>query len=145
MVQYMLLRARILKRTREAAALIKGHKHDPTQMMELVRAAILPLFRYSCCFVDWSLRYPEEVGKAWNRAYRAALHLSRSTSAHVLTFPANQGDLELPTPQEILMHEQENLFLQCTSCGGSTAAIVKTWMRHGILSLGARIHPGGST
>ena len=44
-------RARILKRTREAAAFIKGHKHDPTQMMELVRAAILPLFRYSGCFV----------------------------------------------------------------------------------------------
>ena len=34
------------------------------------------------------------------------------------------------------MHEQENLFLQCTSCGGSTAAIVKEWMRSDILALG---------
>ena len=57
-------RARILKRTREAAAFIKGHKHDPTQIMELVGAAILPLFRYSCCLVDWSLKDLEEVGKA---------------------------------------------------------------------------------
>ena len=56
-------RARVLKRTWEAAAFIKGHKHDPTQMMALVRAAILPLFRYSCCFVDWSLQDLEEIGK----------------------------------------------------------------------------------
>ena len=48
-------RPRILLRTREPAALIKGHKRDLTQMMKLGRAAILPLFRYSCCFVDWSL------------------------------------------------------------------------------------------
>ena len=100
-------RARILKRTREAAALIRGYQHDPTQMMELVRAAVRPLFRYSCGFVDWSLKDLEEVGKAWNRAYRAALQLGRSTSAHVLAFPTSQGGLELPTPQEILMHEQE--------------------------------------
>ena len=80
-------------------------------MMEFVRAAILPLFHYSGCFVDWSLKDLEEVGKAWNRVYRAALHLGRSTSAHVLTFPTSHGGLELPTPQEILMHEQENLFL----------------------------------
>ena len=105
-------------------------------MMELVRAAILPLFKYSCCFVDWSLQDLEEVGKAWNRAYRAALHLGRGTSAHVLTFPTSHGGLELPTPQDILMHEQENLFLQCASCGGSTAAIVKEWMRSDILALG---------
>ena len=48
-------RTRILQRTGEAVALIKGHTHDPTRMMELVRVAILPLFRYSCCFVDYSL------------------------------------------------------------------------------------------
>ena len=77
-------RARILKRTSEAAAFIKGHNHNSTQTMELVRAAILPLFRYSGYFVDWSLKDLEEVGKAWNRAYRAALYLGRSTSAHSL-------------------------------------------------------------
>ena len=64
--------------------------------MELVHAAILPLFRYSCCFVDWSLNDLEEIGKVWNRAYRAALHLGRSTFARVLTFPTAHGGLELP-------------------------------------------------
>ena len=34
------------------------------------------------------------------------------------------------------MHEPENLFLQCTSCGGSTSEIIKEWMRSDILALG---------
>ena len=103
-----------------------GHSHGPAQRMELVRAAAIPLFRYSCCFVDWFLNDLEEIAMVWNRAYR--VHLARSTSAHVLTFPTAHGGLELPLPQGILMLEQENLFLQYSSCAGSTAAMMKRWM-----------------
>ena len=56
-------RARILRRTAEAANLIRKHTHDPTQMTELVRSSILTIFQYSCAFVNWFLNDFDEVGK----------------------------------------------------------------------------------
>ena len=122
-------RTRILQRTAETAGLLRKHNHDPTQMIELARSSILPLFQYSCAFVNWSLHDLDEVGKLWNRAFKHARLLGPSTAAALLHFPADHGGLEVPLPRVILMKELETFFTQCTEGRGSTANIITRWMR----------------
>ena len=52
-------------------------------MVELVNTAIhvVPLWRYSAAFADYSMRDLELIGRLWNKGYRAALRLSLSTAA----------------------------------------------------------------
>ena len=106
-------------------------------MAELVNTAIVPLWRYSAAFADYSMRDLELIGRLWNKGYRTALRLYLSTASALFTFPESAGGLERKVPRPLLVQEIELLFNQCTVRANSTAKVVKDWIRRDILALGA--------
>ena len=85
---------------------------DPSLVDEVVRVAIVPIFRYSCPLVPWTAQELGEIARLWDSAYRVAWKVGPTFPAAPLRFPREHGGFQIPDPFAILARECQSLVSQ---------------------------------
>ena len=106
-------KARVRRDTASCIQALKGSAYSPRQLDQVVKACIIPLFRYGAGMVDWTERELESMTAMWANARRLAWKLAPGTPHCLHTLHRLDGGGGIPSAKVIWAREMTGLWLAC--------------------------------
>ena len=137
-------KAHVRDRTKEQVEALRNSEVtlDPAVVDEIVRVAIIPIFRYSCPLVPWTATELGEIARLWDSAYRVAWKVGRSFPAAPFRFPEEQGGMQIPDPWAVLARECHSLITQIMEVHDGLRDIFLAEVGHTLREQGVTTMPG---
>ena len=108
-------KARVRRKLRDCIAALKGSPYLPNQLDRVVRACMLPIFRYGSALVDWTDRELDEITRIWANARRLAWKLAPGTPTALHTLAGETGGGGIPHAKLLWAKEIWGLLQTCTA------------------------------
>lgn len=106
-------KARVRCDTAACIAALKGSPYNPQQLDQVVRACIVPIFRYGAGLVDWTSRELDGITAMWANARRLAWKLAPGTPHCLHTLHHSDGGGSIPHAKTLWAKEMTNLWSTC--------------------------------
>mmetsp|Transcript_17302 Transcript_17302/g.47638 ORF Transcript_17302/g.47638 Transcript_17302/m.47638 type:complete len:294 (-) Transcript_17302:292-1173(-) len=106
-------------------ALSKASFLLPTQKELVIKAGIVPVFRYSAGLVPWSLPELENITALWVRAYRIAWRMPDGTDSGLFRLPPRGGGRGCPSATQIWLADALQLLDHCDRIPGEVRTVVR--------------------
>ena len=106
-------KARVRGDTAACIQALRGSVYSPRQLDQVVKACIIPLFRYGAGLVDWTERELEAMTAMWANARRVAWKIAPGTPHCLHTLHRLDGGGGLPQAKVIWAKEMEGLWTAC--------------------------------
>ena len=100
---------------RDCISALKGSPYLPHQLDRVVRACMLPIFRYGAALVDWTDRELDEITRIWANARRLAWKLAPGTPSALHTLGHDRGGGGIPHAKLLWAKEIWGLLQTCTA------------------------------
>mmetsp|Transcript_17308 Transcript_17308/g.47654 ORF Transcript_17308/g.47654 Transcript_17308/m.47654 type:complete len:254 (-) Transcript_17308:604-1365(-) len=111
-------------------ALSKASFLLPTQKELVIKAGIVPVFRYSAGLVPWSLPELENITALWVRAYRIAWRMPDGTDSGLFRLPPRGGGRGCPSATQIWLADALQLLDHCDRIPGEVRTVVRQATLH---------------
>lgn len=144
--------ARIKRKTVQLCEVLDKHKYTESQGLYLFQCSAISTFRYSIGVAAWSDKDLFELTLLWVRAFKNALHLSRSVARSLVLYPREQGGMQRITPFTVGFKELGVHLSRCAMYQDSLSLQLDSVIQHALdstltvdladLQSEARSHPG---
>ena len=108
-------KARVRQKLSDCITALKGSPYLPHQLDMVVRACMLPLFRYGSALVTWTDRELDEITRIWGNARRLAWKLAPGAPTALHTLPTELGGGGIPHAKLLWTREMWALLQMCTA------------------------------
>ena len=119
-------KARVRRKLKDCISALKGSPYLPQQLDRVVRACMLPLFRYGAALVEWTDRELDDVTRIWANARRLAWKLAPGSPNALHVLPPEMGGGAYLMPN----------YSGHAKCGGCYRCVQLTTMTSGHLLTG---------
>jgi hypothetical protein len=106
-------KARVRRNIAEAVSALKNSPYTAIQLDQVVRACILPIFRYGAGLVDWTDAELERITSMWATARRLAWKLAPGAPHCLHVLNRAQGGGQLPHARVLWAREVMGLLTAC--------------------------------
>ena len=108
-------KARVKAKISECFTALKGSVYFPSQLDKVVRACLLPIFRYGSGLVAWTDHELDSITNMWCTGRRLAWKLPPGTSHCLHSLPLSQGGGEIPHAKHVWLKEMQSTLSQCSA------------------------------
>ena len=106
-------KARVRAKISECFTALKRSIYHPAQLDKVVRACLIPIFRYGSGLVQWTDRELDKITDMWCTGRRLAWKLPPGTSHCVHSLPLTHGGGEIPHAKHVWLKEMHSTLSQC--------------------------------
>ena len=97
----------------ECITALKGSPYLPQQLDQVVRACMLPIFRYGAALVNWTDPELDLITNKWAQARRLAWKLAPGTLNALHLLEASRGGGHIPSAKVLWVKEMLQLISMC--------------------------------
>ena len=101
---------RVRSKLAECVSALKGSPYLPEQLDQVVRACLLPIFRYGAGLVDWTDRELQQITNIWATARRLAWKLAPGSPHALHTLSSEWGGGDIPAAKLLWAKEMMSLW-----------------------------------
>ena len=118
-------KARVRAKLSECFDALKGSIYNPAQLDKVVRACLVPIFRYGAGVVKWTDRELDRITDMWCTGRRLAWKLPPGTSHCIHSLPHSHGGGNIPHAKHVWVKEMYSTLSQCAAHNDDLKKIMK--------------------
>eukprot|EP00286_Rhodomonas_abbreviata_P000807 CAMPEP_0181288690 /NCGR_PEP_ID=MMETSP1101-20121128/472_1 /TAXON_ID=46948 /ORGANISM="Rhodomonas abbreviata, Strain Caron Lab Isolate" /LENGTH=634 /DNA_ID=CAMNT_0023392839 /DNA_START=190 /DNA_END=2091 /DNA_ORIENTATION=- len=105
-------KAQVVAKIETAMESLRDTMYLPTQVEEMVRMCVIPLFRYSAALVPWTKSELADLSTKFGIAVKGAWKVTNQCGRPILTADTKQGGLNAPLAESLVVQERWGVLQQ---------------------------------